>query len=177
MLDSYKIEDYYTMAKVADMLGLSKQSIYLRCKKGFYAGAFKTEPTDTDEKGIWLIPKSCIDTPHLIQNVAILTRQINPMELERAMTNAVTTAITHAIEPLAEQLANQAETIRQLQANTESSTHKIDEINKGVGELTRSARKQSDQDPDISWWRVVLVAIFAIGIIFALSVIFVKYLQ
>ena len=177
MLDSYKIEDYYTMAEVAKMLGLEKQTIYLRCKGGFYTGAFKTEPTGTDKKGLWLIPKSCIDTPHLIQDVATLTRQINPLELERAMTNAIMTAVTRATEPLTEKLNEQSLLIRQLQENAESSTHKIDEISQNVGELSRSARKQSDQDPDWSLWRVVLTLVFVVGIVFALSVIFVKYLQ
>ena len=159
MVDSYKIDDYYTIAQVAEMLGLEKQTINSRCKKGYYEGAFKTEPNKTggDPHGIWLIPKSCIDTPHLIQDVTVLTRQINPLELERIMTNAV----TQAINPLTEKLENQAEIIRQLQTN--------------IAELSRSARKQSEQESALSWWRVLLIIIFIIGIVFTFSLIFVNY--
>jgi len=164
MLDSYKQENYYTVAQVAELLGVTKQTINNRCKNGNYDGAFKTEPNRDigDPHGMWLVPRICIDTPHIIQDVATLTRQINPAELQRVIVDSVNQAVTAAVEPLTQKLDDQAILIQQqnkliedlrlenskniqtitnvIADGNNENREKLQEIAFQVGELSRAKR-------------------------------------
>jgi hypothetical protein len=97
--------DFYTAAEVAEILGLGKAAIIHRCKNGHYPGAVKAEPSPGNPAGMWLIPKAAIDNPTMTQDVAVLTRQINPAELERAIGQAISRAVQAAVEPLYVEIA------------------------------------------------------------------------
>ena len=161
-MSTYETDQYYTPLEVADLLGLGKDAILQRCRKGHYEGAYKEGSTQGNPSGQWLIPKRLIDTPHLVQNVATLTRQINPMELERAITQSITAAVTQAVEPLAQKLDEQTETIRQLQASNDSNTQtiasKIEETNKNITELSRLSKPKKDH-----WSMQIVLLLIILG--------------
>ena len=131
--NEYEINNYYTALQVAEILGLDKRTVIYRCTKDWYSGAFKTAPPqNSKENGQWLIPKRLIDVPTEIKDVATLTRQINPMELEKTINHAITHAVTAAVEPLNKKLEDQAEiiqkqagTLQRIKENHEQNTEKI----------------------------------------------------
>jgi hypothetical protein len=81
--------EYYTALEVAEILGLNKNTIIHRCKTGHYPGAEKAGASPGNPHGMWLIPKVAIDTPTMFREVATLTRQIAPADLERMLAAAV----------------------------------------------------------------------------------------
>ena len=175
MVDDYKIDEFYSALEVSEIKGLTKQAIIDACKKGRFAGAVKSQPDKSNKQGVWLIPKQIIDNPDTNFVPAPIKQQIDLATLKADFTDI----IAQKVAPLTQKLDEQTEIIKQLQAANENSTQtiltKIGETNKVVGELSRSARHS--ESSDLSWWRIVLVTIFVIGIIFAFSVIFTKYLQ
>lgn len=114
-MNTYDFSEYYTAVKVAEILGLEKNTILARCRNGNYEGAIKTTPDVHPPHGQWLVPKALIDTPHMVKDVVNFTRQINPLELERSITNAISRSIIDVVEPLQRQLDEQAEIIKNLQ--------------------------------------------------------------
>ena len=170
--------EYYTSLEVAELLGLDKNTILQRCKKNWYDGAYKTDPTPGNPHGQWLIPKRLIDidTAHVIRDVATLTRQINPLELERVITQAITYAVVAAIEPLnlkldeqAVLIQEQAQIIQELQnqtmrnleklesvsqteiANRNTFVEKTDEINRNISQLITESRLERERKKK-KWW-------------------------
>ena len=146
--NEYEINNYYTASQVAEILGLDKRTIIYRCTKSWYSGAFKTVPPITSkENGQWLIPKRCIDVATEIKDVATLTRQINPAELERTIMVAITNSITHAIEPLHkkideqnQKLIDQASKIDQLQRQNDDTTKIIGDINTKTNTISEDTK-------------------------------------
>lgn len=108
-MDTYKNanpNDYYTASEIAEILGLDKNTILNRCKKGYYARAIKLDPSSINPHGMWLIPKDEIDTPTTIKDVATLTRQITPAELQQAIQSAIGQAVADAVKPLHDEINN-----------------------------------------------------------------------
>ena len=166
--------DYCSPLEISERDDVSKKTVVDRCNAGKYPGAIKTAPDRTNRQGLWLIPQGSIYTPD--NRFQPTTIQTNAATLKSEFVEVV----NQTIAPLVQKLDEQTEIIKQLQVANENSTQtittKLEETNKAVGELSRSAR-HSDQNSDLSWWRIVLVTIFVIGIIFAFSVIFTRYLQ
>lgn len=150
--NEYEINNYYTASQVAEILGLDKRTIIYRCTKDWYSGAFKTAPPiDSKENGQWLIPKRCIDVPTEIKDVATLTRQINPAELERTIMTAITNSITQAIEPLHkkideqnQKLIDQASKINQLQKQNDDINTKANTISENTKTIIINTRLEKN---------------------------------
>lgn len=153
------MSDYYTASQVAQILGLEKRTIITRCVKRQFEGAFKTTPPEgSKENGIWLIPKRVIDQPHTISDVASLTRQVSPVELERSIGQAIAKNVTAAIEPLQQKLNEQAVIIERQQQKITELEGKLDanhdEIKSSLMNLadlveTRTERLSKKKK---SWW-------------------------
>lgn len=108
MMNTYEIstqEKYYAASELAEILGLDKNTILNRCKKGYYMGAVKAGPSQGNPHGMWLIPKHEIDNPTMTRDVATLTRQITPSELEKTIGQAIAYAVTTAVEPLHQEIS------------------------------------------------------------------------
>jgi hypothetical protein len=169
-MNIYEKNQYYTALEVSKLLSLGKDAILQRCRKGYYEGAYKTLSSQSNHShGEWLIPKHLIDTPYVIQKVANLTRQINPIELEQTITNVITHVITLVIEPLnqkinkqAIEIIKQAELIQQLQVNFIQKSDKI------IGELNKINNEESES---LEWWWIVVISIIIIagGVLFLVS--------
>jgi len=134
-MDTYEKDNwdnFYTALEVAEILGLDKNTILSRCKKNYYTGAIKTDSMPGNPHGMWLIPKSEIDNPLMIKDVATLTRQITPAELEKSIGQAIAYAVTTAVEPLQQKidkLTQQLERSEMNAVNNAISTHKkLDEL-------------------------------------------------
>ena len=115
MMDTYTsepTENYYSAAESAQILGVSKQTIINRCQKGDLPGAHKIAPTKLNPHGQWLIPKAAIDQPVMTQDVAVLTRQINPVEFQQALAVIVQQAVADANAPLQKQIDDLKDELR-----------------------------------------------------------------
>lgn len=170
--------EYYTSLEVAELLGLDKNTILQRCKRNWYEGAYKTDPTPGNPHGQWLIPKRLIDadTAHVIRDVATLTRQINPLELEKIIKQAIGQAVAAAVEPLNLKLdeqstliQQQAQIIQEFQNQTTQKLEKIEtlsrteilnqkefaekanEINKNISQLITESRLERERKKK-KWW-------------------------
>jgi len=172
-MSTYENDQYYTPLEVAEILGLGKDAILQRCRKGHLEGAYKEPPTPGNPNGQWLIPRRLIDTPNAVQDVATLTRQINPMELERVMTNAIATAVSKTIEPLMIQLNEQSETIQKVKEQSEKNILISNANNEMAGEikteLSRMKKKEADREKNSNWnFKTIIIPI---GVIFMTIVI------
>jgi hypothetical protein len=169
MVANYKEEDCYTVAEVAKILNLSKQAVNSRCKSGYYEGAIPPKPNQVagDPHGKWLIPKHLIDTPHIVQDVATLTRQISPTELERCVKSAITETMNAALDPFVQSFETQRKTIyeqtekiRNLEGNIESLTTKMDVVYKNIDTVlieARADRKKIKEEGNSAWLTFALV--------------------
>ena len=117
-METYEIyssdREYYTASEVAEIKGLDKNTILNRCKKGYYNTAVKRDPSLGNPHGLWLIRKSEIDTPTMSKDVATFTRQITPLELEKAINQAIAAAVFKAVAPLSEKIEKQTAEIEEL---------------------------------------------------------------
>jgi cell division protein FtsB len=134
-MNTYDFSEYYPALEVAKTLKLEKNTILNRCRNGFYEGAIKTTKEIHPPNGQWLIPKHLIDTPHMVQDVVTITRQINPAELERSITAAITNSITQSITTVTEPLIQKIE--QQNQKLSEQSTQ-INQLKKENDEITKT---------------------------------------
>ena len=122
-MDAYinePIEDFYSAAESAQILKVSKQTVINRCQRGDFPGAHKTVPTKLNPHGQWLIPKAAIDQPVMTQDVAVLTRQINPVEFQQALAVIVQQAVADATAPLQKQIDELRSTNEKLIAAVEN---------------------------------------------------------
>lgn len=93
--------NYYTSAEVAELKGVTRQSINNDIHAGKYTGAFQLKIG----KRPWLIPKSSVDIATTTTDVVNLTRQVTPAELQQLFTIAVQTAVKAELEPLQKEIA------------------------------------------------------------------------
>jgi hypothetical protein len=146
---------YYTAAEVAEILGLEKNSIIHRCKKGYYSGVIKTEPDKSNTQGMWLIPISEIDTPVMTKEVATLTRQLTQVDLEKAFVSAV----CNAIEPLQEKIEAQTAEIKALQTEIETMNKKQEKIEQAADrrdkQLMEAIRAIQEERKKTFWQRIL----------------------
>lgn len=153
MLNTYKNEDFYLASEVAEIEGLSKVAVIERCKKGFYSGAVKADPTPGNPHGAWLIPKNTIDNPVAIHDVANLTRQINVVELEQNIGQAITTAVNQAIEPLHQEITELKQQLTTAQDELRKQALEIHKTHERAFsqfvEETRAERKKQQK----AWWK------------------------
>lgn len=147
-MNTYEIPNLnncYTALQVSEILGLDKNTILSRCKRGYYLGAIKTEPQPGNPHGQWLIPKSEIDNPTTTKDVATLTRQITPAELQQAFGQAITEAISQTVEPLHKTIDAQSKTIQSLTEQVE----RLKNITETLAKETRAERKAREDH----WWK------------------------
>lgn len=105
---------FYSASEAAKILGLTKNAVINRCQKGYWPGAHKAPGSKVNPNGQWVIPKAALNAPVVTQDVAVLTRQINPVELEKALAAVVRQAVSSATVPLQQEIATlKAETHRQ----------------------------------------------------------------
>ena len=176
-MNTYDFSEYYPAIKVAELLGLEKNTILNRCRNGFYDGAIKTTKEVHPPNGQWLIPKKLIDAPHLIQDVATLTRQISPAELERSITTAITNSITQTIEPLHQKideqnqkLIDQATKIDQLQKQNNEITKTISNINTKTNTISEDTKiintRLEKNSSKTNYGEIIIVIILVILVVF-----------
>lgn len=155
MMNTYETSDYYTAAEVANILGLNKSTIIHRCKNSFYSNAIKIKGGPGNPHGMWLIPKEQVDVPIVTHDVATLTRQITPAELERMISGAISVAVSDAIEPLQAKIDEQAHIIQQLRVDLyriQLDHHKA--LLCKLNELDEKSTKPSFKKP--SFWSRIL---------------------
>lgn len=141
--ENIDLEKYYTALEVAQITEQTKANILYRCKTGFYEGAVKTPGTASNPHGAWMVPKAVIDAPTMTQDVAILSKQINPADFQRTLIGAINSAVESATEPLREQLEAQAGLIAQQQASIEQLTRTLVEA---ISESSAPPPKK------LRWW-------------------------
>lgn len=107
-------------------------------------GAVKADAAPGNPHGMWLIPKNEIDTPTMIREVATLTKQLTPADLEKVIGQA----IAHAVRPLQEQinkLTQQLEKAEKLSVQNAISTHKkLDDL---------ISESRAERQAKKSWWK------------------------
>ena len=93
--------DYYTAGEVAEIRGVTRQTVNTDIHAGKYPGAFQLPYG----KRPWVIPKAAINQAVASQDVVTLSRQITPQELQQLFAAAVRTAVQAEIEPLQKEIA------------------------------------------------------------------------
>jgi predicted transcriptional regulator len=103
---SRKDEQYYTIREVAEIKGITRQSVLEGCKRGQYPGAYKTPPDGMNRQGVWMIPKQAIDEAVMTQEVATVTRALTPADLQAMIDKAVGQKIQEHEQRLEQRLEN-----------------------------------------------------------------------
>jgi len=124
MIDTYKPDDYYTAAQVAEIKGITKQAVLAGCQKNKYPGAIKTKPDAINTKGVWLVPKNLVDTPIMTKDVISVTRNLTPADLQTMIEQSVEKVVDNRINRLEKRLENHdkllMETLRAIQQKNEN---------------------------------------------------------
>lgn len=148
-------DDYYTALELAEILGLEKNTIIYRCKKGYYPGSIKKEPDRTSPQGMWLIPKSLIDTPTVVKDVATFTRQVAPGDLAKILENAVVQAVEQAVEPLYKTIDEQTAKIKELNDKFTLNSANIEKRDERLMEAIRLIQQNQKEQAGRPWWKKV----------------------
>lgn len=102
--ENFNQNDYYTAEEVAKINGVTKDAILRRCRQGKFSGAFKASPTPENPQGIWRIPKSAIDSPVIIKDVAVINKQFTPQELRSVFKETIHSEVELLREALKRQI-------------------------------------------------------------------------
>lgn len=124
MTDTCKLDKYYTVREVAEIKEIRRQSVIDGCKRGQYPGAYKTTPDAVNRQGIWLIPKTSIDSATMVQDVVTVTRALSPADFQTMIDQSIEKAIGKKMQQLEQRLENHdrllMETLRAIQEKNNS---------------------------------------------------------
>lgn len=84
-----KDEQYYTVREVAEIKGIKRQSILEGCRRGQYPGAYKTDADAINRQGVWLIPRTAIDSAVMTKDVVMVTKTLTATDLQTMIEKAV----------------------------------------------------------------------------------------
>lgn len=155
-----QLEGYLTVDEAAKRLGISRDTVRRRIKRG----ELRAEKRKGPYGECWMIPESEIKTAQVITDVIPVTRQVSMPDLVTAITAKVTEALTKelagtraAIEDLTEKESRTRAEIEALREELAATREAQERIEKSIEErdrrLTEALRSLTERKKRRPWWR------------------------
>jgi len=141
LVDGYQRDDYYTAKEVAEIRSISKQAVIEGCKRGQYDGVFQDQSYLGANKP-WLIPKQAVDNPVMIHDVAVLKKEMSPMEIKNLLAVIVSEAVSGAMEGIQEELSTVKEQLEKVLSENENLKKQISEGQTESQTISKSFHQQ-----------------------------------